>query len=101
MSRAELLQQRSLHGQVFPFIEHVTVYPKEVIGDPAQYHAWTDFLCWAITHEKVGDLIDALDLPPDFKFTEENYPRLCGLICDYSTRAMWADEHELVYMEAH
>ena len=37
MSRAELLQQRSLHGQVFPFIEHVTVYPKEVIGDPAQY----------------------------------------------------------------
>ena len=72
-----------------------------MIGDPAQYQAWTDFLCWVLRNKKVGDLIDALDLPSDFKIHKENYLKLCGLICDYITRAMWADEHELVYLEAH
>lgn len=100
MSRAELLQQTNLSGQIFPFIQHVTVYPNDVIGCPLQYQAWTDFLHWALTHEQVGDLIDALDLP-DLGVPENDYPRICGLICDYSTRAMWAKEHDLVYLEAH
>ena len=101
MSRAELLQQVNLSGQVFPLSQHVTVYPSDVIGNPLQYQAWTDFLIWSLTHERVNELIDALDLPPDFKISEANYTQLCGLICDYSTRAMWAEEHDLVYLEAH
>lgn len=30
MSRAELLQQVNFSGQVFPLIQHVTVYPSDV-----------------------------------------------------------------------
>lgn len=101
MSRAELLQQRSLHGQVFPFIEHIAVYPKDVIGDPARYQAWTDFLVWVLSHEKAHEIIDILELPSRIECIEQNFPLIAGEICDYATRAMWADEHELVYLEAH
>ena len=101
MSRAELLQQTNLSGQVFPLIQHVTVYPRDVIGNPLQYQAWTDFLFFATTHERVREILNALEFSPDALEDESNFPAIAGAICDYATRAMWADEHELVYLEAH